>query len=42
MIFAQAFQNSPHLIEKTPESFNLAVDQFNERQSAVELLQILA
>jgi hypothetical protein len=42
MIFAQAFQNSLHLIEQTPERFNLAVDEFNQRHGSIELLQILA
>jgi len=42
MIFAQAFQNSLPLIEETPERLNLAVGEFNQRHSAVELLQILA
>ena len=41
MIFAQAFQNSLHLIEEIPERFNLAVGQFIQRHGAVELLQIL-
>src|SRR6516225_9934322 len=42
MILTQTFQNSLHLIEETPERFNLAVGEFNQRHSAIELLQFLA
>lgn len=42
MILTQTFQNSLHLIEETPERFNPAVGEFNQRHSAIELLQLLA
>ena len=42
MILTQTFQNSLHLIEETPERFNLTLGEFDERHSAIELLQFLA
>src|SRR5262245_51103908 len=40
MIRAQAFQKSLPLIEETPERFDSAVGDFDQRHRAVELLQV--